>query len=167
MGDLKAKSVEVQKLAPADWARVSREVHAEVHGKDKPAEWDRIDYALLATVGPDAVTYVTVRETDHESVYWQFGGAFKWARKSIWIVKSMRALLDWQLVRSKRVVMLVENTNLSMLRLALASGLLVRGIRTFRETVLLEMAVEKHEYEAKFPKHVEQQANSEKAAQSG
>jgi hypothetical protein len=131
----------VRQISREQWAEVSEVVHAEVHDKHKPASWDRIDYALLVTRGQEAVGYVTVRETDHETVYWQFGGGFGWARKSVLMLMSLKALVSWQLEKSKRITMLVENTNVSMLSLAMKIGFRVIGLRVVNTHVLCEMGM--------------------------
>lgn len=148
--------LEIHQILPIEWARTSREVHAQVHGKDKPATWDRIDYALLITKGPEAVAYVTVRELDHESVYWQFGGGFPWAQKSTLMVKSFRLFVQWQLARSKRIGMLVENGNVPMLKLGLAEGFRILGTRLYRTTLLVEMGREKSEHQEDLPTNSQQ-----------
>ncbi len=59
------------------WALHSEDAHKIAFGKVKPASWDRIDFALLAVDDSEMpMGYITCREHDHETIYWQFGGAF-------------------------------------------------------------------------------------------
>jgi hypothetical protein len=133
-------TIEVQKIAAADWMGMSQRAHLIVFGKDKPASWDRIDYAWLATFEDKPLGYVQCRELDHESVYWQFGGGFPWARNSISMVRMTESFLSHEKARGiKRIAIRVENTNKTMLKLALSLGWLVNGVMSFQGTILVEM----------------------------
>lgn len=135
--------MKVWEISKENWATFSEGAHRVVFEKEKPAYFDRIDYGLIAVTGDDIMAgYVTVREVDHETVYWQFGGGFPWAQKSILMAKAYDALLAHQAGRSKRMTTFIENVNVPMLKLALSRGLKICGLRLTRETTLVEFVKE-------------------------
>lgn len=137
-------TLKVVKFLPDEWAKVSEDTHLAVFGTKKPANFDRISYALGVCRQEDwtPVLYVTVREHDHESVYWQFGGALGPAKGSIVAYRATLAVIKWQLERAKRISFLVENDNLPMLHLAMKTGFRIVGVRYFKNRVLLEHLLE-------------------------
>jgi len=159
--------LQIYQLDKAEWTRFSEDAHAAVFGKVKPTFMDRIDYAWLSVKDDKPVAYVTVRELDHETVYWQYGGAFPWALKSIWMARSYALALEKQRSLSKLVTTRVENTNLKMLRLALGHGFLINGVRMSHQSVLIELVKdlgEKNEHEADVSEHAEPSSRGEEAA---
>lgn len=135
-----ASEVFVLQVMPEEWARrFSAEMHKLVFKELKPAEVDRISYALLFVYKNEPIGYVTVRETDHETVYWQFGGVLTRFRRGVLGCRCFEAALEWQKARSKRVMLYTENTNLPMLKMALAYGFLVIGTRTFRQFLMVDL----------------------------
>lgn len=124
-----------------EWKKsYSEKAHLIAFGKDKPAHWDRIDYALLMvdrrTNTPGG--YITCREFDHETVYWQFGGAMPGTKSTPRSLACFDAALDWARLAYKRITFVVENTNFPMLKLAMKRGFQIVGVRNFHGAVLLE-----------------------------
>lgn len=137
--------IDALKIPAAEWkSRFSESAHRAVFRTIKPASWDRIDYAwLLVRRDPgEVLCYVTVRETDHETVYWQFGGALPPAKGTTAVYRAFCTALSAQKKRSKRVTMLIENTNTPMLKLAAKAGFLICGVRYYQGTVLVEHLLE-------------------------
>jgi hypothetical protein len=132
--------VKVEVLTAGQWQTIAENAHLVVFNEKRPAEMNRIDYALL-TVDGDKVpaSYVTVREVDKESVYWQYGGSFPGTRGSTKSFRAYQMFIEWTLKRYKRVTTLVENTNTVYLKMALTCGFLPIGIRNFQGTILLEL----------------------------
>ena len=162
-----AVPLKIERLNKQEWTKFSEDAHAAVFGKVKPAEWDRIDYAWLVVQGDKPVSYVTVRELDHESVYWQFGGGFPWAWKSILMNMSLQLMLAEQAKVSKSVSCRVENLNYPMLRLALKHGFLIIGTRHIKTTTLVELAKElSNGDDTNVSDDAESAASSEEAADS-
>jgi len=123
---------------------MSEDAHKIAFGKVRPARIERIDYALLAV---DSETekpmgYVTCREHDAETVYWQFGGAFPGTKGSGQTFEGCTKLMEWCEGRYKRITGRVENTNLPALHLALKLGFLINGVQHASGTVLLELVKE-------------------------
>lgn len=135
--------MKVEMLLPDRWKQFSENAHAIAFGKRKSVYEERIDFALVATTDSgELVGYVTVKEMDARSVYWQFGGAFPPGKGTVHVWKGYKALLEWTALRYERMTTLIENTNTAMLRLALQAGLRIIGTRTYKGEVLLEHAIE-------------------------
>jgi hypothetical protein len=121
------------------WRSVSEDAHRAVFGREKSAERDRFDYVLLAVLDEKPFGYIMVREVDSAEVYWQFGGAFQWARNSIRIGSILDALISKQISLGSKVIgFRVEQDNFPMLKLALSRKFLICGIRTHGQKILVE-----------------------------
>ena len=83
---------------------MSEAAHKVAFGTIKPASWDRIDFALLAMCNEDMIGYVTARELDPFTVYWQFGGGLPPGVKSVRILKGYLSMLEWVGKRYKAMV---------------------------------------------------------------
>lgn len=133
----------IEKLDAKSWAVLSENAHLSVFKEIKPQEWDRIDYALLATNEQgDPIGYMTCREFDSKSVYWQYGGSFPPIVKTIYTMKVYEAFKNWHKDRYERIATYIENTNSTMLKMAAKIGFLITGIRNFKGQVLLEHLLE-------------------------
>lgn len=133
----------IHKLSPQEWSIFSEQAHLLAFDEIRPFLSERIDYALLATSDENKpMGYVTVRELDDESVYWQFGGSFPETRGSMACLKGYRAFLDWHKERYARVATLIENTNIPMLKMAMKVGFLIVGVKNVQGKVLLEHSIE-------------------------
>lgn len=137
-------TVTVKKIPKERWAQFSEDAHRAVFDKIKPAEFDRIDYAWLAVEADEKpVGYVTVRELDHETVYWAYGGAFQWARKSLLAAKTYELLIAAQRAAgSRRILTYIEPDNVNMLRLAMAHGFRICGYRARGTINLVDLVLE-------------------------
>lgn len=121
-------------LSSTEWRHLSESAHLVVFDESRPAEYDRIDYALVVRRDQELLGYATVRELDRESVYWQFGGAFPGAEKTVKVWPTYQALIEWTRKRGyKRITTLVENENVPYLRLAHKAGFRICGIRICEE----------------------------------
>lgn len=135
--------MKVEKLNPDQWHMFSEHAHKAVFQKIKPAGTDRIDYALLCIDDNATVlAYVTVREHDHETVYWQFGGSLDSARGTLKSFRAYQAFVNFQKKATKRITTLVENTNTVMLKFAMKVGFKISGVRMFQGSVLVEHVLE-------------------------
>ncbi len=131
------KVVRIEKDA---WAELSEKAHLIVFNEVKKPEMERIDFALLVECSAGIpMQYVTCRELDSTSLYFQYGGSFPGTKGSPKSARCMDRLLDWAcLAGYQRVAFLVENTNEAMLKLAMRCGFLIVGLRTFKGLILLE-----------------------------
>lgn len=132
--------MQVTVLNPAQWKVLAKDAHLIVFGEGRAESKDRIDYALVAehpSVG--IFGYVTARELDEDTVYWQFGGAFPNAKKTRLAVDGYRSFISWTLDHGyKRICTFIENENTTMLKLAMFHGFRVIGVRNFEGKILLE-----------------------------
>lgn len=134
--------VEVEKLFPDEWKMVAENAHVSVFNEKRSADLDRITYALIGKKSTELTGYVTVRETDSETVYWQFGGAFPDTKGTIKVMQTYLAFINWTKDKYKRITTLVENVNVPYLRLAMSCGFLITGIKNFKNSIFVELTLE-------------------------
>lgn len=104
---------------------------------------NRLDYALLVVSEDDVpIGYITVRELDSDSCYWQFGGAMPNIIKTVGSWKAYQACIEWASTRYKRIATHIENTNAVMLKFAAKAGFKIVGVRNFKGSILLEHLME-------------------------
>lgn len=132
--------VAVKRIPKEAWALLSEQAHAVVFGERKPASWDAIDYALVTEDATETLrAYVTCRKLSPDAVYIQYGGAFPTIKRTQAVVGDFLAILQ-RLANDgvKSVGFLVENTNFPMLKLAMAVGFFISGVRFFEGSILVE-----------------------------
>lgn len=135
--------IEVLRVEPEKWvSHFSEAAHKAVFNEIKPASLDRIDFALLALKNDKAIGYMTCREFDSESVYWQYGGVVDEHKKSIDTVRVYEAFYEWHKKHYKRCSTYIENWNIAMLKMAFKIGYRVIGVRNFKNSILLECLLE-------------------------
>ena len=136
--------IRVDPLSTTAWETMSENAHKIAFGKVKPASLDRIDFALLAVdqESDRPLGYVTCREHDAETLYWQFGGALPGTRGTVNSWGTYLALIDWCSSRYRRLTTLIENKNVVMLKMAMKAGFLINGIRYSSDSILVELVKE-------------------------
>lgn len=136
--------VELDIVDAAAWTMLSDPAHKLIFGKSRPPEHNRIDFALVPynAETEDPLAYATVRELDHESVYWQFGGAVPEIQNTVLASRIYRQMIAWTKERYRRVTTLVESENVRYLRFAMAHGFRVIGVRMFEGQVLVELLLD-------------------------
>lgn len=133
----------IEKIEKDNWKKFSESAHLICFKENRAHSLDRIDFALLAINDIDIPCgYVTCRETDSETLYWAFGGAFPSVKGTINSYRCYEDFIKWTAARYKRVYTLIENTNSPMLRMAAHVGFFVVGIKNFHGQVLLEHMME-------------------------
>ena len=132
--------IKVEPITAEDWKRFSEMAHIAVFDKDKPKELERIDYAILVVDEKEdcPIGYVTCKELDGDTVYWQYGGFFKDFQKSIKVVHSIKKVRDWCFERYKTIATRVENTNFPMLKIYMSLQFRIVGLRVYNSGVYLE-----------------------------
>lgn len=136
-------TIEVLKYSADEWYSYSESAHKLVFKEQRDPWMDRISYALLATKGDDVVGYVTCRELDAKTVYWQFGGCLD-KFKGIYAVRGFKAFLDYCSDRYHHISTLVKNDNVNYLHLLMKMGFRAIGIRMFDNEIFIEMLWRKH-----------------------
>ena len=133
-------SVTVLYISPEEWVKYAEDSHAAVFKEFRPSSMDRISYALAATDESRVIGYVTCRETDSESLYWQHGGAVD-TRYGVAAYRGFEAFLD-NAKPYKRVTTLVRNDNIRYLHLLMKFGFRVIGLRCVKNEIFLELTIE-------------------------
>lgn len=131
-------------LSSSEWDVLADVSHKVIFGKSRPPEHNRIDFALLAVNAEtsDPLGYVTVRELDHESVYWQFGGAVPEIRGTLLPARFYQLMLGWTRDRYKRITTYVAADNIAYLRFAMGHGFRIIGTRTTDGDVFVELLLD-------------------------
>lgn len=132
----------LEHFTPEQWQFFSEQSHSLAFDEHKPAGMDRITYALMAFEDGKPLMYVTCREHDARSLYWQFGGAFPGTKGTLKSHQAIEALLADAKTRYDRVTCLIENTNLTMLKMAMKVGFRIVGIRYAAGAILVEHRLE-------------------------
>ena len=132
----------VERFTAREWAAFSEDAHRICFEQVKPAQYDRIDFALLVVDDEKPCGYVTVREHDPETVYWQFGGAFPGTKDTAKTFRGYQLTVDYTRERYKRITTRIENTNIPMLKMAMKVGFRIIGTRTFKGSILVELLLE-------------------------
>jgi L-amino acid N-acyltransferase YncA len=131
--------IEVKELSLSEWEPLSEDAHLVCFGTIRPAYRDRFDFALLATDQNQLLAYVTCRETDHDTLYWQYGGAFPSAQGSALSFRSYAKLVEHcDKAGYKQITTLIENENTVMLKMAMKVGFRIIGMRARNGKVFLE-----------------------------
>ena len=135
--------IEVFKIGAKEWKeKFSDSAHLAVFKEYKPNHRDRIDFALLAVKDDKPAMYMQVREFDSETVYIQYGGAFEETKQTYSVFMIFQMFLRKLKEEYLRAAMYVENTNTAMIKLALAAGFVITGVRNFKQSILLECLLE-------------------------
>lgn len=118
--------------------------HKIAFGEKQSPQDQRIDYALFVVdEGDSPCGYITVREWDSETAYWQFGGALPKAKGNIKSWRAYEASVQWTKEKGyKRIATYIENNNRAMLRFAERAGFVITGVRNFKGSILLEHLME-------------------------
>lgn len=126
-----------------DWKRYSKEAHLICFKENRAQDLDRIDFALFGVGSGDVPCgYITCRELDAETLYWQFGGAFPSVKGTALSYRCYVDFAEWCRPRYKRILTFIENENVVMLKMAMKIGFRIFGIRNTKEQILLEHLLE-------------------------
>ena len=130
----------VEKYSAIEWSTMGEWAHRYCFNEIRPSQMNRIDYALLAVKDGVPQAYLTARELDSESVYWQYGGALKSSEKSVNVLKAYQSFIETTKQSGmKRITTLIQNTNLPMLKMAMHCGFRIIGVRLFNNEIFCEL----------------------------
>jgi hypothetical protein len=121
-------NLHLEKLLPDAWKNVTREAHMISFGIDRDPDMDRIDYALFVRNDSDPCCYSTIIEIDKLSVYMQHGGAMPNVAKGVYTVRGYLMMINWLKENYSTISTRILNTNIPMIKCAMAAGLLVNGV---------------------------------------
>ncbi len=138
----------IHKVDSNTWKEVSAQTHRVCFGEEPPTTDERVDFALVAQdpSKDQYVTYVTCRELDRKTLYWQYGAAFPEYRDTLlpWRGYQYMTKKTWDLGYDA-IFTLIENTNRGMLKFALKMGYKIIGVRHMNGCTMLEHLLEKAE----------------------
>lgn len=130
--------ISVRVISKEEWSSLSQDTHTIMFNENRPSSKDRIDFALISFNGLNPFGYISCKELDSESIYWQFGGVFKEMR-GVHTLHAVLKCLEIMKPLYKRVCVNVKNDNIPMLRILLKTGFLIDGVRNFGSNVLLHL----------------------------
>lgn len=117
--------------------------YAQVFHGERSSQIERPSFAFLCTEDERIKAFITCVEMDSETLYWQFGGAFDQIKGTLKVKKAlMSCLAESRVLGFKRVRFMVENGNVSMIKLALHCGFLICGTYFAKETIFVEFVTE-------------------------
>jgi hypothetical protein len=134
-------SVEIKQFTPEEWYRYAEEAHKAVFKQQRDPWLDRISFAWLIYKEDGVIGYVTCKETDSESLYWQYGGSID-EKRGLASARGFEAILRKAEKSYRRLSTLVENDNVNYLHLCMKHGFRVIGLRVFEGKILLELFIE-------------------------
>jgi len=135
--------MKIERIEPQIWSSLSENAHKIAFNTLKPASQDRISFALLAVNDANIpLGYVTCREHDADTLYWQFGGAFPGTIGTTISFPTYCQFVEWCKPHYKRITTLIENTNTVMLKMAMKVGFRIIGVRFYKGSILLEHVLE-------------------------
>lgn len=133
----------IVRIEKEEWSQLSEKAHKAVFKETKPVDMDRIDFALVCENEFEIpMTYITCRENDKDTIYFQYGGAFPGTKDTMHSFRAMQMSVRWCKERYKRIHFYVENTNKPMLKMAMKVGFLITGIRNYKNHILIEHLLE-------------------------
>lgn len=135
--------MQISLISKEEWKVVSQNVHSAVHGTIRSPEVDRVSYVIVAYDGDEPFGYIAVQERSSKVAYFQWGGVFPCDRGTVKTYNAYKLATDFAKKMYECIETKVENSNISMLRLAMKAGFLVTGITTDKAgKVFLELTME-------------------------
>lgn len=131
--------ITIQFHTAEEWATIAEQVHTAVFGTERKASRDRIDFVMLAKLDHKPFGYITAKEHDSETVYWQFGGVLN---KSFHVLRAYKMAIEEMKKKYKRISTCIQNTNISMLKMALFMDFRIQGVKVNGESVLVQLVKE-------------------------
>lgn len=126
-----------------EWLEKMDKCYLSSFGGLRPKYLEKCDFALVVERDAHPCGFVTCKEMDSETVYWQWGGAFEAIKKTTSVIESyLELIFRIKEMGFKRITTRIENTNIAMLKLAMRCGFLIVGTWCFRNEILLELVNE-------------------------
>ena len=123
----------VEKVTAEDFAKIAKDAHLACFNEDRPADFNRFDYALVCHRDHENLTaYATILEHDANSAYMQHGGTF--SDNGMLTVKSYLLMIEWLKRNYGAITTRIFNDNIPMLKLALTAGLQIHGIEYYKDS---------------------------------
>lgn len=136
----------IKKIGSNLWHEMMAEsAHFVTFGETGRKGIERCDFAYLVIEEDtnEVAGYVSCIEMDGETVYWQYGGAMPDKRNTYRTMYGYRLMISRALEEFERVTTRIENTNITMLKMAMAMGFLIVGTWNFKNKIYLELLLER------------------------
>ena len=134
--------MKVIKIGKDEWGTVSRDAHLLTFGEDR-GDLDTIDFSLLALDDErKAAGYVTCKEWDKVTLYWQYGGVMPRYKKTFSTFGIYKDLINWCKKDYFRITTKIENNNKAKLRMANMAGFLIQGTYNHHGKILVDHCLE-------------------------
>lgn len=133
--------INIKRFSKENWALISKEAHAAVFGTVRDSAIERIDFVLVATMDKSPIGYITAREHDSETVYWQFGGVLM-VHRGVSTLKAYMMAIEEMRRSYKRITTCILNTNFTMLKMAMKVGFIINGVKVINGNTLVELVKE-------------------------
>ena len=138
--------LKVSQLPQFEWEKISEEAFVASFGSFRPKDLERYDFALMLErfdgEEKDIAAFITCKEMDSETLYWQFGGVLPKYEKTCPVYTGYQKFILWAKERYKRVTTRIENKNYPMLKMAMRAGFLVVGTYAHKDKLYLELVNE-------------------------
>lgn len=129
----------LEKASKEEWSKLSHDVHMTSFGESRPADQDRIDYALVIRNDDAMCGYATIIEIDKSSAYMQHGGAFPAVKDSPFSIRCYFMMMNWLKEHYDIISTRILNKNTPMVKFALTAGLEINGIDVVDGNVFLNL----------------------------
>lgn len=128
------------------WDKLSDMAQIATFNESRPAYMNKIDYALGVRTDDAIISWVTVRELDHESLYWQYGGCLPQHQNTLNSFKSYKMMRDFCFKNgTQNISTLVENNNIVMLKMAFKIGFRIIGTKTVDNKTYVDLYLKRSE----------------------
>jgi hypothetical protein len=108
-------------------------------GEKRSGVLNRHHFAVGGYVNEDLGGWITCLEMDSETCYIQYGGSLPNFSKSIHVVAGYCKMINLLREKYERAWTRIENTNIPMLKMAMALGFLITGTYNFNNKIYLEL----------------------------
>lgn len=122
------------------WDQVSKAAFEATFGLPRDPALERYDFTMAAVSEDGSLAgWITCKEMDAETIYWQYGGASPKFSGSSNVLIGYKQFVDFSLKDYKRITTRIENKNLPMLKLAFKLGFIIVGVHHFDNKVFVEL----------------------------
>lgn len=134
----------VKKITPIMWENLSSHAKIISFNEISHPHSDRIDYALLIVdeKSETPAGFMTIKEMDCSTAYLQHGGAFPEHINSIHVFPQYMACIAELCRNYEHLWTRIENTNISMLKMAMKAGFRITGTFFHTPKLYLELLMD-------------------------
>lgn len=135
--------MDIEKISISEWkSKYMNMFYYKTFNEFRNELDEKSDFILIAFHNNSPVGFVTCLELDNETIYWQFGGAFDEIKRSYMVSEKYKGFIEYiknNYKNYKRITTKIENTNFSMIKLAMKYGFLINGVNSFKNKTFLHL----------------------------